>query len=124
MCPVYVCVGELIRIAKAKVDMRLGCEVKDGVDFVLAKNTLHVCGSGDVPLFESEVGTVVKYTCVVEGCAVVELVEGDDVVVGVFKDQMANEPACTRCGSAIAASQDIESHGVRNPQEKLGNVRT
>jgi hypothetical protein len=63
--------------------MRLRCEVADGVYLVLAKALLHVRGGGDVAVFESKVGTTVQYAGVVEGCAVVQLVEGYDVVLWV-----------------------------------------
>jgi hypothetical protein len=42
MCPVYIRIGELVRIAKAEVDMRLRCKVEDGVDLVLSKHPLDV----------------------------------------------------------------------------------
>jgi hypothetical protein len=84
---VYVCVCELIRVAEAKVDVRLRSEMEDGVDLVLAKHALYVGRRCDVAILECEVGFVVKGARVVERCAVVELIEGDYVVVlGVRED--------------------------------------
>lgn len=97
MCAVYVRVRELVRIAEAQVDVRLRGEVEDCVDLVLAEHTLHVCWRCDVPVLECEIILVVENPRVVEGRAVVELVEGDDVVMaGVCEDEVAGEPTCTR----------------------------
>jgi hypothetical protein len=91
---VYVCVRELIRVAEAEVDVRLRSEVEDGVDLVFAKHPLYVGRRCDVTILECEVGLIVKDARVVECRAVVQLVEGDYVVVlGVCEDEMADEPA-------------------------------
>lgn len=51
---------------------------------------------GDVALVEGEVGLGVEYGGVVEGGAVVEFVEGDDVVgVGIGQGEVADEPTCS-----------------------------
>jgi hypothetical protein len=93
MCAVYVRVREFIRIAEAEVDMRLRGEMEDSIDIVLPQHTLYVCRQCDVPVFECEVRSVIENSCVVERGAVVQLVEGDHIVVWVCEDQMAYEPA-------------------------------
>lgn len=94
MRAIYICVRELVRVAEAEVDVRLRSEVEYRVDFVLAEHALDVGGRGDVAVFECEVWLVVEGARVVERCAVVELVVGDDVVVlGVREDEVPNEPA-------------------------------
>ena len=42
MCPIHICICELVRVAKAEVDVRLRRKVEDGVDLVLAKHALYV----------------------------------------------------------------------------------
>lgn len=81
VCPVYVCVGETVRVAEAKIDVRLSSEVEDGVDLVRAKDTLHVGRRCDVAILECKVRLAIEYARVVQSCAVVELIERDDVVV-------------------------------------------
>lgn len=94
MCPIYIRVGEFVRIAEAEVDMRLRCEVEDGVDSVLAQHALHVDRRCDVSILEGEVGLVFKNARVVQGRAVVELVVRHDIVmIGVCEDKMAHKPA-------------------------------
>jgi hypothetical protein len=82
--------------------VRLRSEVEDCVNLVLAKHTLHVCWRGDVSVLECEVIFIIENACVIEGRAVVELVEGDDIVMaGVREDEVADEPTCTRVLSAL-----------------------
>jgi hypothetical protein len=64
---------------------------------VLAEHTLHVCREGDISILEYEVALVIEHARVVEGRAVIELVEGDDVVMlGIREDEVADEPASTK----------------------------
>lgn len=81
MCPVYVRIGEFIRIAEAEVDMRLRREMEDGVDLVLAQYALHVRWGCDISILEREVGFILENARVVQGRAVVELVVRHDIVV-------------------------------------------
>jgi hypothetical protein len=71
VCAVNIRVCELVRIAKAEVDVRLCCEVEDGFDLVFAQYTLDICGRCDVTLFECEIWSVVENSRVVERGAVV-----------------------------------------------------
>lgn len=93
MCPVNVRVGKLIRIAEAEVDVRLRCEMEDGVDLVLTQHALHVGRRRNVPILESEVWLVLEDARIVQSRAVIELVVGDDIVlIWVREDEMADEP--------------------------------
>lgn len=72
--------------------MGLRGEMEDGVDLVLSKHSLYICWKSDISLLEGKIRSSVEYTGVVQGCAIVQLVERDNVVVRVGKDEMANEP--------------------------------
>lgn len=71
VCAVNIRVCELVRIAKAEVDVRLCCEVEDSFDLVFAQYTLDICGRCDVTLFEYEIWSVGENSRVVERGAVV-----------------------------------------------------
>lgn len=90
---VYIGVCELVRVAEAEVDVRLGGKVEDGVDSVPPQHALDVGGQRDVALLKGKVGPAVEDARVVERGTVVEPVERDDVVVGVRENQMARKPA-------------------------------
>lgn len=74
--------------------MRLGSEVKDGVDVVALQAVHDLGGIGDIALVKSKVALVVQSASVVERSAVVKLVERDNVVgVGVSDGEVTDEPA-------------------------------
>lgn len=103
MCPVYVCVCELVGVTKAKVDMRLRGEVEDCVDFVLTENLLHVRRQRYITLLKRKVCATIQNAGVVERCAVVELVKRDDIVVvrigeGQVTDKLASTVGCQSYG--------------------------
>jgi hypothetical protein len=75
MCPVYVCICKLVRVAKGQVYVRLCCEMEDGVDVVFTEDMLDGGWGGDVAVFKSEVGIGFEASGVVEGCAVGEVVQ-------------------------------------------------
>jgi hypothetical protein len=100
MRPVHVCVREFVRVTEAEVDVRLRREVEDGIDLVLAQHALYVGRGCNVAILKGKISSAVEDSCVVEGCAVVELVEGHDIVVGVGEDKMADEPTGTADKSA------------------------
>jgi hypothetical protein len=76
--------------------MRLRRKVENCVDPMLAKHAFHVYWRCDVAVFKCEVFLVIQDPRVVEGRAVVELVERDDVVVTrVCENEMADEPTGT-----------------------------
>jgi len=68
--------------------------VEDGVDVVLLQAVHHLVRVGDVAMVEGEVLLVFEGPGVIEGGAVVELVEGDDIVcIGVSQCEMSYQPA-------------------------------
>ena len=92
---VDVGVGETVRVSEAQVDVRLGGEVKNGVDVVALEAVHHLGGVGDVALVEGEVPLVIEGAGVVERSTVVELVKGDNVVcLWVCEGQVSYQPAC------------------------------
>ena len=102
MSAVYICVGKLVRVAKAEVYVRLRCEMENGVDVVLAQYALHVYWRCNIAVFERKVSLLIERSRVVQCRAVVELVEGHDIVaVRVREDEMADKPT----GSAHASME-------------------
>ena len=99
--PIYICVCELIRVAEAQIYVGLRGEVEDGINSMFSKHMLHIYRRGDVALLECKVWSTVEYSRVVEGCAVVEFIQGHDVIVGVRQDQMPDKPACSAWVLAI-----------------------
>jgi hypothetical protein len=96
VCAIYVRICELVRIAEAEIDVGLSGEVEDGVNLVLAQHTLYVRGRCNVPMLKGKVLAVVEDASVIQGRAIVELVEGYDIVaVGVRESKVSDEPACT-----------------------------
>jgi hypothetical protein len=83
-------------------------EVEDGVNIVPLQAVYHLRWVGDVALVEAEVSPLVERPRVVERAAIIELVEGDDVVrVRVCDGQVADQPA-----SAIILSVRRASRGA------------
>ena len=90
---VDVGVGEAVRVAKAQIDVGLGGKVEDGVDIVALEAVDDLDGVGDVALVEAKVALLVEGARVVEGGAVVELVEGHDVIgVGIGEGEVSHQP--------------------------------
>lgn len=93
---VDVGVGEAVRVTEAQVDVGLGGEVENGVNVVALQAVEHLVGIGDVALDKGKVLAFVEGTGVVERRAVIELVEGDNVVcVGIGHGEVTDEPAST-----------------------------
>ena len=90
---VDVCICEFVRVAKAEVDVRLGSEVENGIDSVLSQYTLDIRWRCYIALLECKVCLFVEDSGVVERCAVVEFVKGNDIVVWIRENQMAYKPA-------------------------------
>ena len=95
MRAVYVCVRETVGVAEGQVYVGLGGEVEDAVDGVEGHTGEDVGGVGDVAVVEGEVWVRGEDGGVIQGGAVGDVVEGDDVVGGVGQDQVADEPACS-----------------------------
>lgn len=97
VCAVDIRVCEVVRVAKAQVDVRLGGKVEYGVDIVSLQAVDHLGRVGDVALVKGKVALVIEHPCVVERGAVVQLVKRHDVVgIGICQGQMPYKPACTR----------------------------
>ena len=93
VCAADVGFCERERVAKAEIDVGLSSKMEDGINTVLsqaAKNGFFVC---HVAENELEVGARVETFGVLESCAVVDLVEGEDVVIiWVGQSQVADHP--------------------------------
>jgi hypothetical protein len=95
--------------------MRLRSEVEDCVDFVLAEHTLHFCWEGDISILEYKIVLVIEHARVVEGRAVIELVEGDDVVMpGIREDEVADEPASTKVSLVFIYHMKLAFRGIQD----------
>lgn len=66
--------------------------MQDCIYVVLFHTVQNLRGLGEVAVVEGEVGLRVEDGGVVERGAVVELVEGDDVVVGVSEGEVTSHP--------------------------------
>lgn len=88
--------GERIRVSKTQIDVGLRRKVEDGINFVSLQTVHHFRGIGDVAMVEGKVALVVESSSVVQGGAVIELVERHDVVcIGIGQSQMSDQPAST-----------------------------
>jgi len=93
---VDVGVGETVRVSETQVNVGLRGEVEDGVNIVALEAVHDLRGVRDVAMVEGEVSLIVQDAGIVERCAVVQLVEGDDVVgIGVCERQVTYQPTCT-----------------------------
>lgn len=93
---VDVSVGETVRVSETQVNVGLRGEVEDGVNVVALEAVHDLRGVRDVAMVEGEVPLIVQGAGVVERCAVVQLVEGDDVVgIGVCERQVTYQPTRT-----------------------------
>ncbi len=91
---VDVGVGEAVGVSEGQVNVRLSREVEDGVNVVTLQAVHNLGWVCDITMVEREVSLIVQGAGVVEGRAVVELVEGDDVVgVWVGEGEVTNQPA-------------------------------
>ena len=80
-----VAVRELEAVAEGVVDVRLGGEVHDGVDLLGLEHVIDEVGCANVSLDEFVVLVVADDGIdVLAACAVIELVEVDDIVLRVF----------------------------------------
>ena len=105
MCAVYIGVRELIRVAKAQIDVRLRRKVEDGIDLMLSKHSLNVARQCDIAMFKDKIRPVVEHSCVVQGRAVVELIERDHIVVRIGEHDMTYEPTCSvHCQRLVATT--------------------
>ena len=82
-------------------------KVEDGINLVLAEHSLNLGRGSDVAMFKRKVRPVVKDTGVVQRCAIVELVERDDIVVRVGEHKMAHEPARSVYVLATSTTREI-----------------
>lgn len=115
MGAVDVGTGELVAVAEAQVDVGLRGEVEDGVNAVFLEHRLHGERGCDVAVDKGKVGAGGEAARIVERGTIVELVEGDDVIVGgVGEGKMANDPAgAVECSRAISWQRMAASGGSR-----------
>ena len=92
--------GEGERVFDATVHMALGGEVYDAVDTLCLHEIHHAFKVADVHLDELVVGLGLDVLEVGEVACIGELVEVDDLVVGVFVDEEADYVAADETGSA------------------------
>jgi hypothetical protein len=84
----------------------LGGEVHDGVNLVAFHAFKDVGGVGDIATVEGEVLVTIETSCIVQSGAVIQFVEGNDVICWVCEDKMADQPTCSDTSSA-KATQNI-----------------
>ena len=99
---VNVGVSESVRVTEGQINVGLGSEMEDGVNVVTLQAVHNLRWVGDIAVVKGEVSLIVQRTSVVERSAVVELIEGDDVVgIWVLESQVADQPTgavnCVSC---------------------------
>lgn len=88
--------GEGIRVTKTQIHMRVGREVEDGVDAVIPEALQHVAWPCYIAVEEAEIWLRLQHARIVQRAAVIQLVEGYDVVmVGILDCQVAHQPRAT-----------------------------
>lgn len=80
VCAINVGMGEGVRVSKTQIHMGLRRKMEDCINVVSLQTVHHLGRVGDVAMVECKVALVVQGSSIVQGCAVVELIEGDDVV--------------------------------------------
>ncbi|KAI7360269.1 hypothetical protein KC320_g99 [Hortaea werneckii] len=76
-------------------------------EFPKLKSTWHIFIACHIAMEELEIGSAFEHPGVVEGAAVIELVEGDDIVLRVLDNQMSDQP---RCYEAFSSGDQYVSH--------------
>jgi hypothetical protein len=100
VCSVDIGMGELIGISEAQINVRLSSKVEDSINVVSLQAIHNLGGIGDISMVESKVPLIVKGSSIVQRCAVIEFIEGDDVIgVGVCQCEMSHQPASAMMGN-------------------------
>ena len=102
----HVGAGEGERVLDRAIHMALGCQVDDAIHLLLLHQLVERLEVADVHLHEFVVGLVLHVLEVGEVAGVGELVEVDDVVVGVLVDKEADH---VRADEACAAGDYYRS---------------
>jgi len=114
MCAERIGDGELVRVAKAQVDVRLGRKVEDCVDVMPLHALEHLLRVRDVALVEGEVVPVVEDPGVVQRGTVVEFVERNDVVgFRVCQGEVSRDPASTCVWTISMKFSHRDSHRMK-----------
>jgi len=96
MCAIYICMCECVRVTKAQINVRLCGKVENCVNIVSLQAVHDLGRVCDIAMVECEISFVIEDSRVVQGSAVVELVEGNDVVgIGIGQCEMSYKPAST-----------------------------
>jgi hypothetical protein len=88
VCADHIVHCEFVRVAKAQIHVGVRSEVEDGVDVVLLQTPDHVDSHGHIAVEEVEVSQLLRLqqARIVERAAIVEFVEGNDVVMSLIFD--------------------------------------
>ena len=104
MCAEYIVFRENVGVAETQVHVCVRREVEDGVNVVLLQAFDHVAWNRDIAVEEAEVRLRLQHAGIVQRAAVVELVEGNNVVgVGIFDGKVAYKPRPTIVFLALSA---------------------
>jgi hypothetical protein len=92
----HIVLREEVGVAETQVHVCMRREVEDGINIVLLQAFDHVARYGDIAVKEAEVRLRLQHARIVQRAAVVELVEGNNVVcVGIFDGKVAHQPRPT-----------------------------
>lgn len=96
VCAKHIVFGKRVRVTKTQIHMRVGREVEDGIDAVISEALQHVTWSRHIAVEEAEIRLRLQHASIVQRAAVIQLVEGYDVVmVGILYCQVAHQPRAT-----------------------------
>lgn len=91
---VRMCEG--VGVSEAQINVRLCSKVEDSINLMSLQTVHDLGGVRDIAMVECEVALVVQDSSVVQGRAVVELIEGHDIVcIRIGQGQMSYKPAGT-----------------------------
>lgn len=108
LCAYDVGGGEGCWVLEARVDVGLGGEVDYGVDIVAAEAVCDVVCGGDVAPVEREIPTAVEHFGVIQCGAIIELVEGDEVVMVLIGDGEGSDDPRTSKGSSLTLGISLD----------------
>ena len=87
-------------VADGAIHMALGCQMNDTLDLAVFQQAVHAFKIADVHFDKLIIGLVFHITQIGQVARVGEGVEADDVVVGIFIDEEANNMVADKAGSS------------------------
>ena len=96
----HICAGKGEWVFDRAVDVALGSQMNNAVDFMFADDLAHSIKVGDVGAHEGVVGSILDVAQVGQISGVCQLVEVDDIVVWIFVDKQPHHVRSDESGTA------------------------